>query len=1413
MADDEDEEEVDEDEDVEEVVEESDEEMPAEDPNSKILMAYQKPTTSYTRMNGTVMGERRELDAVKAQMNKSNCSMLDKSGDPVNNLKRLLKAKFGSLTRGWREGLDVRNVHHVGKADFIKGVKNLGFPGDPAECWNNLGGGADQARGQRLVNMDGQVGRHITLADFDVNAAQVIGDFYRIYVENVGRLPGLVDSSESLRLGKESFIKRCEVLKRDVNLEKTFNQLNTNGTVSGADCLWLEHYVERSTAVGSTSPPDCIASTVINDSLARFQTGDRVEALREKASRRALEDFRTLLQHRYGGILAAWRKELDPTGQGHITGDQLAKTAAKIGFKGEIADVWSELTNHGGYTASIEDLDKTLMSITDAFKKACEDRFGGMVKTFKEFRARRKPLVTKDEFRKLCVEINMDKNFSVLWGYLDSRNVGAFVLTSIDSEAAMKVFGADAVQKARVAYEAMEQRPGSPSRMTLKQRFSKEAASTKTDYEQAGIQEFADFLVKKYGSHTRGWTAIDPEGKGKLSKGDFKSGASVAGFCGSTDTIWKEARLHDNHQIKLKDVAPDTIRMVGLFKKDSLKQMRDRKGFIVEDKGTRRIEKDEFIRLAVRADTKPEHAGPIFEALDLAGQGAVMVETLRWLYDSKSEDKCVPSILHKQADLRRTTWSAALKTRCLEPKSDLLKQQDEKIQASREKREARGQTIKKIEDFKAFLTKKFGGLSRAWQLGLDPDRDGELDKESFVSALKRIGFVDEKRDTDDKEKEKEVTEELERLYAQLVDEETGTLMLSVLDPITAAMMSDFKRRCVIRFGGLAIAFQEFDPTGEGQMSVKRFKFACHEIGLTNGQLRLIQYLDPEGQNEIKFEDIDEDAAIAAEELAQEAVEKTARKVKQDEDGKRTHMVGEKDNSSIQVSVGVEARREERHLQVGQNVVDALKTKLQHKYGTLVKGWRKVFDQKFVDMDGFKEVCEQFKIKIPKSNEDESEDTEDTSFHIVWRALLLNPDENESLTLEQFDPGLYMDLQDFKQKLTERYGSAEAAFMAIDAAGTGKLDKKGWMGFCSELQLTGNERRVFAYFDKNDTGTVSLKDINKRAFDKLKRFRKQRKKEIAASKKDPTNPQEVIAEGFKQFAVKKFGNLVRAWKAIDKQGLASMTKREFCAAIAVTGYAASPTLLFEALLATTTSPLDEAEENEYFNGTAEDDAEKKVKSHLSLKDVLDEDSFSTLGAFYNSVQASKFGKLKKAFVEKQDKAGTASKILDEAAFYDLCRQVEADAPWEPLWGMLASVRNTVGWEEARFLDEQWNWVTEEPKRRRPPSDTRPSGRPVGCPERVTGEGPQATNMRPLKVVLAKSTSLPNLSPPLRALWNDRHEVKDTLDNKLDNMIHSLAYVQTQDQERIKKRVKQKVIEVPTHEWMERFKERNMPKATS
>mmetsp|Transcript_84368 Transcript_84368/g.146455 ORF Transcript_84368/g.146455 Transcript_84368/m.146455 type:complete len:288 (+) Transcript_84368:80-943(+) len=256
--------------------------------------------------------------------------------------------------------------------------------------------------------------------------------------------------------------------------------------------------------------------------------------------------------------------------------------------------------------------------------------------------------------------------------------------------------------------------------------------------------------------------------------------------------------------------------------------------------------------------------------------------------------------------------------------------------------------------------------------------------------------------------------------------------------------------------------------------------------------------------------------------------------------------------------------------------------------------------------------------------------------------------------------------------------------------------------------------------------------------------------------------------FRERLTRKFGNAVRAWRVIDPQRQGMLTKAEFFSSLKVTGYGGGPNVLWAAL---------------------------GCKKTISLKE-LDPEAFAILKKFRGKC-LRKFGSLERLF---EDAHGGNAARLSYSDFVRICMEVGGPKPYDRLFDFLdINGHGSVTWEEARFLEEGWDWKRQTAYR----SSPSPMGRgrnSLDMPARVEGEGPLCSEYKPRRVELVKSNSLPDIVPRLRPKFNDRHHVMDWMSDSTTQLVHLVTAVQTEEQERIRKRVIQAIRDVPTDQWL-------------
>eukprot|EP00441_Pelagodinium_beii_P015335 CAMPEP_0197657232 /NCGR_PEP_ID=MMETSP1338-20131121/44505_1 /TAXON_ID=43686 ORGANISM="Pelagodinium beii, Strain RCC1491" /NCGR_SAMPLE_ID=MMETSP1338 /ASSEMBLY_ACC=CAM_ASM_000754 /LENGTH=1444 /DNA_ID=CAMNT_0043233561 /DNA_START=73 /DNA_END=4407 /DNA_ORIENTATION=+ len=1395
--------------------------MPQEDVIDMQGMAYTRHTTAYTRLNAAMVDMRTTKMEATEREHSVDPGFRARSS-PADAVRMLLAARHSSIVRGWRSSMDVRGVHGVMANDFYTVLRKLGFTGDVRTAWDELGG---NARGK------------VTLADLDADSAEVLGNFFRGFSETIGNILRLVEGTDSRRVGRELFVERCKQVKQssdaaNVDLNVAFQCLSLeSGAVTEEDCLWLEYFVTRK----QRPPPK---------TERQIEFEERTQVLQQEkkahARRRAVDDFKTLLRHQYGSVIAGWRKVLDKDNTGEVPFEAFEEGVEELEFTGDKDGIWEELVEEEEEFLVLERLEPLVEKAQASFVKSAVDAFGSVEKCFSAMAFESRPLVTEQEFNVMCTEINMKENRRVLFELLDKKGVGTISLSEIDAEAAYNSFGKIACDVAEERLKKLEK--PSKAHKTLYNRAVEQCGATRRDPETlpSAREALVALLQEKFETTVRAWAnALDPNAKGKIKRKEFLTGISSLGYAGNTTKLWEEMDLKPKSNIRFKDLCPETVEEIKEFKMMAGKKIigliqgaEAAAGPGKSKKAGVPVSNDEFFKLLETIDYQGD-AEMLLKHLDPANVGYVNTRTLRILNEQKSEEKAIPQYLKKSREAAKTQLEQKIEAVKVPPKKELLAKQDKILQTSRDDRKTRMDKKAAREEFMKGIIGKFGSVAKAWRLALDPENAKNIENsDRLIKALKRAGQVPEEGG------ESALRKKAEFLFDVLAPPQTGVITLEDLDPLTPALMEKFKDQAELRFGSLQEAFEHYDPEGTGSISKKDFLHLCQSAQIIDGIYRLVEFLDPKGNNVIQLKLIDAEVTqdlkkhVEAKKEAEEAKKEYYKKKGSE------HMLLKA--KPFGVACGPDHAREERAKKPAQQTIAELKRRLLKKHRSLVRAWRVVHGniRKELGSDSFKKFFEEV-------------DLDNSGSKAAFEMLVPPQGKKQKLLLKEFDPGIAADLEDLKQKIAERYTSSIAMFKEVDEDGSMLIDHNKFLELCYECKFKGNEHRLFEYLDRKDEKLADMKDIDEEAYKKLKAQRaeqeakrqeaikkakeakkkaaraarrkergdefadsdedseadkedeegeegekpeKEKKEGNTESKSSPSSPSKAkkgkpgkpatpelppqtpsLAENFRVLLERRFGgSLVKAWKAIDTHGHNVLNKNEFIKAVGSTGYAGNPSALWTSLL------------------------EGSQETQISMREI-DVKQFRHMAAFRRACKRS-LDNFEKAFA---DESGQPGNVLDENAFMELCKKVGAPKPWPRLFAQFAvKSADGVSWDDVSWLEENWNWQgTKETPIRGFARLGDFHGQLPGSPPRTSGTGHLCFSMRPRQVSLKKTSSLPSLKIGIRAQWNDRWHIHETIGNRDMNLIHLYTKVQTQEQEKTDQRCRKKLIETSTIQWLE------------
>jgi len=1388
---------------------------------SRLGMAYERSTTSLRRLMAAQEEARRTREELRAASRQKDPAF--QSETELERFKHLVCRRFGTLTRGWRTAIDIRAEHQIGFINFARALRHIGFSSNAKAMWTEL----TQGRAR------------LTLDDLDGESAQALRNFSERFKEEFDEgLAIILERSDSGQITRKDFFAECEGLDAEnVNLTQVFEALEmTKGFLRVSDCKWLESYIAWHQAGGRKRPPrHAAAAGTASKSSTKVDYSDVLLAQRGK---QALKEFKAKLQHKYGSVLAAWRKKLDPEGTGSLTEEEMEYRVTLTGFDGDFSDLWQELTDGVKDAVTLHDLEPAAEEARLEFVKACVARFGSLPIAIKSMQAERTPLATANEFFLFCNELNFKKNRKMLFNYLDSDGVGEVLVTDVDPENAAG-FADDVIDDARDRLATLKDQPD-----TAGDKSSKDVVKQEYKPVQIGHDALVRFLEEKFKSPVQAWKKVfDCRGRGEISRAEFEKACMAVGFTGSVKTVCKELELEgDDDKVRLRDVAPGVGEDCQEFKRLARRHHDGVVRAMADYLETPNLNK---VKMNVEEFTDFCHhlgyagsAKTLFAHLDLMQKGTLHHKNLKWFEDGKDPDRAIMKALSKLAKKRWETWHQKQKE-AQAPRAEAAKVQDKSIQAAREKRSTANTDKDDKEEFLRQMAAEYGSVARAWVVAMDPDGNGSVTAQEWLNGVQRAGLIDPATSTS------EDYDHYDRLFEVfLSDVDEGRVFFGDWDPVTVELMDKVKKALKTRYGSLKQAFWCLDPEGTGRISVDAFKWAMVECKCQEAVYRVALYLDPQDEGEIELANIDERAANKAQRAALKELQAGRRKYGSDW---RPKAVLEAMDTDAEAK---EANREERQRQAAQQLIVELKRRLCRKHGTVTKAWHVVFECSHdgeVDYPFFAHVCKSVGL--------------DKNSKAAWDLLV---DGQRRLTLLSLEPRLQEDLNGLRSGLQDRFGSFDAAFeyamqhhVLPDVPGQvprykneGRcyLDMGGFKQICFECRFRGNEGRIFEYLDFEHAGRIPLDLIDEDAWARIwSRLNTEYLEKVAAMKlakklsgdgdsasdgeedataaeisgdaspkahSDITFPVNSVEsaggravvkdplQAFREYLLRRFGNTWAAWRSvIDRRGRVLLNKVQFLNGVNSCGYSGSPTPLWAAVLAARQGG----------------DSEEPPSPFVSFRD-LDAEAFARMVKFRRFC-VRRLGGLAAAFTTEEELARAAqpeqppakpSLTLNKAAFAQVCQHIHYKQP-ELLFELLDVNRiGSLQWKDVRFLEEDWKWT---PKTVTPVLRKLPATPPV--PEadhthRATGTGHLAMSLKPARVVPQKSPSAPTLPRPLiRPEWDTRHHVPARMLDPSVELVQGICAAGRHKLEKLQEKIAQALVDEPTSEWLAQHGPANLP----
>jgi len=406
-------------------------------------------------------------------------------------------------------------------------------------------------------------------------------------------------------------------------------------------------------------------------------------------------------------------------------------------------------------------------------------------------------------------------------------------------------------------------------------------------------------------------------------------------------------------------------------------------------------------------------------------------------------------------------------------------------------------------------------------------------------------------------------------------------------------MESFTECLIAKHGSIARAWRDgLDKKKSGQISKEQFVEAMKAMEFQASAEKVFEYLDADHSGFISLDEIDEEAVeiIKSGDLElgldiKVTVDMTSMTFdeRQAFANRRNQAIGKQQKKNVEE----EERRKKAADARATNLVD-LKKQLKVIYGNLYRAWKVA-----LDLDGSGKLSENEFMKALRDL-----GLFFGSLPDLWKEL----QEDGFISFDRFSPDDAKELNAFRECLLAKYPSIARAWrFGLDKTKTNRLGKEEFVAAMGELGFAGNAARVYALLDNDNSGYITVEEVDADAHEMLVRdpdlelgldvpldpasleglswaekqalgttAARQRAAEGNLQRKKIDAEAEAEAKRragatslpqFKQHMMLKFESMVTAWYALDKTGKGQMGSMDFAEAARAHGYEGDMKALF------------------------------------------------------------------------------------------------------------------------------------------------------------------------------------------------------------------------------------------------------------
>lgn len=517
----------------------------------------------------------------------------------MEHLRHFMISSTGSVLRAWIEFFDQDMDHRISKAEFSKGLRELGYKGDVFSLFSVL---------------DDDDSNELTLDEVDVKQATIwrnfrlfVGSRFRSEEELFMRCSDAADLEKGRRLreakdqlSREDFcigLRKCGWTWGVGDLNWVFDALQDQqqGILKVENLRWMGIELAR-----KQKKQEAKARS------KKWQALKRSQGISPQVKHRHFATFKAFLRKKFGNLIRAWRQALSQTDSMVLSKLHFLKAASRLGFAKESKELWKALDKDDSGSASIDELDPKNAELLAHFKVWVSQKFGGVRDAFNAIDSDSTRFITATEFANGLKKFEFERPTKQLFSHFDKDGDGKIIIDDV-------MF--------------LENWTPLPFLVVAPNYKAKE--------------EIRRLILVRTGQYMKAWRRLlDKDATNRCNWYEFKEACQVLGYTGDIPGAWRAFDDDLSGYISLKEIDESSAMILSNFRKWAIMEFGSMRSLfsVFDEDCSGSLSWQEF-RYACNAYSYDGSIRSLFNALDVDQTGSLTLKEVVFLEDWDDPDE------------------------------------------------------------------------------------------------------------------------------------------------------------------------------------------------------------------------------------------------------------------------------------------------------------------------------------------------------------------------------------------------------------------------------------------------------------------------------------------------------------------------------------------------------------------------------------------------------------------------------------------------------------------------------------------------------------------------------------------------------------------------------------------------------